>query len=352
MREPDFFPPSRKLTAAEVAAHCGARLHNPDHADVEIVGVAPLHEGGEGLLVYVERQRQANNIEALHAAAIICPQSVAERIPGSVAVLISDKPKTDFAAVSRLIFPTAIKPQAITGETGISSAAHVASDAKIEEGAVVEAGAVIGSGAEIGAGSVIAPNAVIGPSVRIGRNCHIGPGVSVLASLLGNRVSVHAGARIGQDGFGFVPGASGLEKQPQTGRVIIQDDVEIGANSTVDRGAMTDTVIGEGTKIDNLVQIAHNVRIGRHCAIAAHCGISGSCVVGDYVMLGGRVGLADHVTIGDGAQLAANAGVMHDVPAGGKWAGAPAKPVKEFFREVAALRSLADQKRTRGKSDG
>ncbi len=305
-----------------------------------------------GQLVYIEQQRQANDVETLHAAAILCPQPLADRFPDTVAVLISEKPKSDFAAVSRLMFPTAVKPAALTGETGISEAAHIAAGAKIEAGAIVEAGAVVGAEAEIGSGTVIAPNAVIGSSVRIGRDCYVGPGVSVIASLLGNRVSIHAGARIGQDGFGFVPGKAGLEKQPQTGRVIIQDDVEIGANSTVDRGAMADTIIGEGTKIDNLVQVAHNVRIGRHCAVAAHCGISGSCVVGDYVMLGGRVGLADHISVGDGAQLAANAGVMHDVPAGGKWAGAPAKPWKEFFREVAALKSLADHKKTKGKSDG
>ena len=167
----------------------------------------------------------------------------------------------------------------------------------------------------IGTGTIIAPNAVVGRGCRIGRNCYVGPNAVVQYALLGDRVIVHAGAKIGQDGFGFTFGKSGPERIPQIGRVIIQDNVEIGANSTIDRGALDDTVIGENTKIDNLVQIAHNVRIGRNCVIAGLTGISGSVTVGDNVMVGGGVGIADHLTIGIGAQLAARSGFMHDVPA-------------------------------------
>ncbi|MGO4833705.1 UDP-3-O-(3-hydroxymyristoyl)glucosamine N-acyltransferase, partial [Rhizobiaceae sp. 2RAB30] len=139
---------------------------------------------------------------------------------------------------------------------------------------------------------------------------------------------------------------------PQIGRVIMQNDVEIGANTTVDRGAMGDTVIGEGTKIDNLVQIAHNVRIGRGCVIAGHCGLSGSVTMGDFVMLGGRVGIADHITIGDRVQIAASSGLMHDVPSGERWAGSPARPMREFFKEVAAIRSLMKPKSSKGDNNG
>ena len=182
---------------------------------------------------------------------------------------------------------------------------------------------------------------MIGPGVTIGRNCVIGAGASVLCALIGDRVIIHPGARIGQDGFGYLPSPRGHQKIPQARRVIIQDDVEIGANSTIDRGSTRDTVVGEGTKIDNLVQIAHNVSIGRHCLIAGQVGISGSSQVGDFVMMGGQVGLADHVTVGAGAMLGAQSGYMHDVPAGSRWLGSPALPARDFFRGVAALRRLA-----------
>jgi UDP-3-O-[3-hydroxymyristoyl] glucosamine N-acyltransferase len=207
---------------------------------------------------------------------------------------------------------------------------------------------VVCAGAAIGTGTVIAPHTVIGPNCQIGRDCFIGPGASVLTALVGNRVIIHAGVRIGQDGFGYVGGKNGPEKMPQIGRVIIQDDAEIGANTTIDRGGMSDTVIGEGTKIDNLVQIAHNVRIGRGCIVAGQCGLSGSVTLGDFVMLGGSVGLADHVSVGAGARLAASSGVMDDVPEGGIWAGTPAMPIRDFFREVAAVRKLASLKPRKG----
>jgi UDP-3-O-[3-hydroxymyristoyl] glucosamine N-acyltransferase len=162
-------------------------------------------------------------------------------------------------------------------------------------------------------------------------------------------VIIHPGARIGQDGFGYLPSPRGHQKIPQTRRVIIQDDVEVGANTTIDRGSTRDTVIGEGTKIDNLVQIAHNVSIGRHCLIAGQTGISGSSQVGDFVMMGGQVGLADHVNIGSGAMLGAQSGYMSDIPPGTRWLGSPAVPVREFMKTFTMLRKLA---RTGGKSEG
>ncbi len=214
-------------------------------------------------------------------------------------------------------------------------------EARLEVGVVVDPGAVIGPQAEIGSGTVIGANAVIGPGVRIGRDAAIGPGATIACALIGDRVIVHPGAHIGQDGYGFALGPRRHLKVPQIGRVIIQDDVEIGAGSTIDRGANRDTIIGEGTKIDNLVQVGHNVVIGRHCVIVSQVGISGSCVIDDFVALGGQVGLAGHLHIGAGAQIGAASGVMNDVPAGQRWFGVPAQPAREHFRDIANLRRLS-----------
>jgi UDP-3-O-[3-hydroxymyristoyl] glucosamine N-acyltransferase len=341
MTDPVFFVPSRHYSAGEAAKLTGATLADPADATVRISGIASAAEGGEGTIVFVEGKRNAALLEGLHAAAVLCTADIAGQVPHGIAILLTARPQVAFAAIGRLLFPAAASPAAVTGETGISPRAYVDPTARLEAGVVVEAGAVIGPLAAIGAGTIVAPNAVVGRLCRIGRDCFVGPAASIQYALIGDRVIVHGGAQIGQDGFGFVPGARGPERLPQIGRVVIQDDVEVGANTTIDRGALADTIVGEGTKIDNLVQIAHNVRIGRGCIIAGHCGLSGSVTLGDYAMLGGGVGIADHVTVGAGAKLAAAAGVMDDIPEGERWAGAPAVPLRDFFRQVAAVRRLA-----------
>jgi UDP-3-O-[3-hydroxymyristoyl] glucosamine N-acyltransferase len=340
MSDPVFFTPSRRFNAGEIAALTGAKLATPEYERNEAAFLAPADEGGEGALVFVEGRRNAGLMAGLRASIVICSEDVAAGAPAGIAVLVSPHPHRDFSAIGRLLFPAATRPGPLTGETGISPAAHIHPLALVEPGAVIEAFAVIGPKAQVGSGTVVAPHAVIGPSCSVGRDGYVGPGVTIQHALIGNRVVIHAGACIGQDGFGYVPGRIGLDKVPQLGRVVIQDDVEIGANTTIDRGALSDTVIGEGTKMDNLVQIAHNVRIGRLCVLAAHCGISGSVTIGDGAMLGGRVGVADHPTIGGGAQIAAAAGVMTDVPAGERWGGAPAQPMKEMMRQIALLRAM------------
>jgi UDP-3-O-[3-hydroxymyristoyl] glucosamine N-acyltransferase len=210
---------------------------------------------------------------------------------------------------------------------------------------------VIGPGAEIGAGTRIGPNTVIGRGVAIGRDCEIGANVSISHAYLGDCVVIQAGVRIGEPGYGFASSARGHTRIQQIGRVIIQDAVDIGANCTIDRGAMGDTVIGEGTKIDNLIHIGHNSRLGRHCLMVGQSGLAGSVDLGDFVIIGGQVGVADHARIGDGARIASKAGVAPgDYPGGQDYGGFPARPIKEWRREVAALVLLA-RRRKRDRND-
>lgn len=343
MSDPVFFVPSRRYTALEIANLTGAELLDSRQAQTVISTIAPVSEGGEEALVYVDGKRNSGALEGLRASVLLCTPDVVDLVPDGIAILVTPRPQAAFAQIGRLLFPAAASPRPMTGETGISPGAYIHPTARLEPGVTVEPGAVIGADVAIGSGTIIAPNAVIGVSSQIGRDCFIGPNSTVQCALIGNKVVIHNGASIGREGFGFVSGPTGPERIPQIGRVIIQDNVEIGANTTVDRGAMADTIIGENTKIDNLVQIAHNVRIGRSCVIAGHCGISGSVTIGDYVMMGGRVGLADHLTIGSGARLAAASGFMNDVPAGEVWAGLPARPMMEFMRDVAAVRKLSSK---------
>ncbi|PYE88164.1 UDP-3-O-(3-hydroxymyristoyl)glucosamine N-acyltransferase [Phyllobacterium leguminum] len=345
MADPVFFTPSRQLTIGDIAEFTSAKLRDAALASRVVTRLAPLSDSDSSALVFLEGKKHSGNLANLQAAGALCTEELQGHIPPGIAVLLTRNPHRAFSAIGRMLFPASARPEPWLGETGISRNASIHPSAVIEAGATIEAGAVIGKGVAIGAGTVVSATAVIGANCQIGRNSFIAPGVSVQYAFIGNGVHLHPGVRIGQDGFGYVPGSGGMEKVPQLGRVIIQDDVEIGANTTIDRGALADTVIGEGTKIDNLVQIAHNVRIGRHCLIAAHCGISGSVTIGDMTMLGGRVGLADHLTIGSRVQIAAASGVMHDIPDGEKWGGLPARPFKQWFREVAALRSIGQSKK-------
>jgi UDP-3-O-[3-hydroxymyristoyl] glucosamine N-acyltransferase len=242
--------------------------------------------------------------------------------------------------VARELFAGAMRPLSVFGRRGVDAGAFVHPEARLEDDVAVDPGAVIGPGAQIGSGTVIGANAVIGAEVCIGRNCSIGPGVSILYALIGDRVIIHPGVRIGQDGFGYVPGPKGLVKSPQLGRVIVQDDVEIGAGTAIDRGANRDTIVGEGTKIDNLVQIGHNVVIGRHCVIVAQVGLAGSVVIGDYAQLGGQVGVADHLVVGEGARLAAQTGVMWDVPAREVHALTPNLPIREAYKLILSWKQM------------
>ncbi|HXE23626.1 MAG TPA: UDP-3-O-(3-hydroxymyristoyl)glucosamine N-acyltransferase [Roseiarcus sp.] len=336
-----FFPPASAPSLAEVASWCGATLGPGAEPGSVIKDVAALDQAGRDDLTFLDNPRYLEALKQTQAAAALVAPRYASAAPATCAALIAPEPYRAMALVMARLYPSAVKPGSIFGEAGISETASVHPSARLEPGVIVDPGAVIGRGAEIGAGTVIGANAVVGAEVRIGRDGSVGASTTIMAALIGNRVIIHPGAHIGQDGFGFALGSRGHLKVPQIGRVIIQDDVEIGAGVTIDRGANRDTVIGEGAKIDNLVQIGHNVVIGRHAVLVAQSGVSGSSAVGDFAALGGQAGIAGHLRIGPGAQVAAAAGVMTDIPAGERWAGAPAKPVREFFREVAALKRLA-----------
>ena len=336
-----FFPLAAAPTLREVAQWTGAALSEGADAGRIVRDVAALDEAGPDDLAFLDNPRYLDDFKATRAAAVLVAPRYAAEAPAGCAALTTAQPYRAMAAVMARLYPQAVRPRSTFGEVGVSPAASVHSTARLEPGVIVDPGAVIGPGAEIGARAVIGANAVIGPQVRIGRDSVVGALASIVCALVGDRVIIHPGARIGQDGFGFAMGPGGHLKVPQVGRVIIQDDVEIGAGATIDRGANRDTIIGEGTKIDNLVQIGHNVVVGRHCVLVAQSGVSGSTVIGDFAALGGQAGLTGHLEIGAGAQIAAQAGVMSDVPAGERWSGAPARPLREFFREVAAVRKLA-----------
>ncbi|MGE4371817.1 MAG: UDP-3-O-(3-hydroxymyristoyl)glucosamine N-acyltransferase [Xanthobacter sp.] len=347
MNQPSFFPLPKALTLGEIAQLSGTALHVPEGEDQAVLegriisGVGALDVAGPEDLIFCDNKEFVGKLGETRAGACITSERFASQVRPGVAVLVSPRPAVAFLAVTRQLFPSALRPLSIFGQDGIAPGAVVHPKASLESGVTVDPGAVIGPGAEIGEGSLICAGAIVGPEVRIGRNSVVGPNASVVHALVGNNVIIHAGARIGADGFGYQPSPAGHVKVPQLGRVVIQDYVEIGSNSTVDRGALTDTVIGEGTKIDNLVQIAHNVVIGRHCIIVSQTGISGSTTLGDFVMLGGQVGVVGHCTIGTAAQIAASSNVKGDVPPGVRWGGSPAKPVREWFREITALKNLA-----------
>jgi UDP-3-O-[3-hydroxymyristoyl] glucosamine N-acyltransferase len=339
MEHPGFFERAGPFSLAAVAAAADAKLPGGADADLPLHDVRPLDGAGLGDLSFVDNPNYLPAFAATKASACLVAAKFARQAPAGTACLVTSEPYRAFARALLLFYPGALKPKAALGGDS-----NIHPSAVLERGAIVEAGAVIGPEARIGQGTTIAAGTVIGYRVHIGRDCYIGPNASLTHALVGNHVTIHAGTAIGQDGFGFAMGKTGHLKVPQIGRVIIQDGVEIGANATVDRGALSDTVIGEGTKIDNLVQIGHNVEIGRHCIIVAQTGISGSAQLGDFVALGGQVGVLGHVKIGAGAQIAASSNVRGDVPPGVRWGGTPAKPVRLWFRELTLLQKLAERK--------
>ena len=333
--------PHRLEAVAEAAGGVAAE----GSAGLVLAGVAPLQVATAEHVSFLDNPRYADALAQTRAGAVIVHADMAGRVPDGTVAIVTKEPRLGWARVAALFHPPA--PRC----AGVHPAAVVHERAMIDPSAEIGPLAVIEAGAEIGPRCRIGPGAVIGAGVVLGADCRIGAHASVSHTLAGERVYIYPGARIGQEGFGFEPVATGFESVPQLGRVILHDDVEVGANSTIDRGSVHDTVIGAGTRIDNLVQIGHNVRLGRCCVIVSQAGISGSTILDDFVMVGGQGGITGHLHIGSRARVGAQAGVMADVPAGATVIGAPAQPPREFFRQVAVLRKLAGQSKKPTETD-
>jgi UDP-3-O-[3-hydroxymyristoyl] glucosamine N-acyltransferase len=321
------------LTASAIADLVGGRLVGA--GDTGVTGVAPLDRAGERDLSFLGVAKYAAAFAETRAGVVLISPDLAET-PGTVRsrVVVAKPQEALLALLPR--FHRA--PNAVQG---VHPTAVIGRGVRLGGGVAIGPYAVIGDAAVIGSGTVIGPHCIVSAGVELGEQCQLVGSVTVYGgSRLGNRVTIHAGARIGSDGFGYVQRDGQHLKIPHVGRCIIEDDVEVGANTTIDRGSIDDTVIGAGTKIDNLVQVAHNVRIGRVCLIMAQVGIAGSVRVEDGAMLLGQVGVSGHHTIGKGARLAAQAGIFGDIPAGETWSGYPARPHKEALRAQAALFKL------------
>jgi len=345
--DPRFFARTGPHPLATVAEVAGGRIATQPGREAAgetklLLGVAPLQTAGPEQVSFLDNRRYAAMLATTCAGAVIVHPDLAPRLRPDSLGIITPEPYAGWARVAALFYPEPPPRPGAHPSAVIDPAAAIDPSAEIGPLAVIAAGAQIGPRSRIGAGAAIGPGVVIGP------DCRIGAQATVSHALLGARVYVYPGARIGQEGFGFATTSRGFLTVPQLGRVILEDDVEIGANATIDRGSAHDTVIGTGSRLDNLVQIGHNVRTGRCCVIVSQAGISGSTVLGDHVMVAGQAGLVGHLRIGRKARIGAQAGVMSDVPEAADVLGSPAQPVREFFRQVAALKRLARGVSARG----
>ncbi len=326
-----FYKNSGAKKISEIAEISHSVLVHADKGNELIQNVCSIESASDEDICFFYDKKNKALAQNIKAKACITTEELAKYIPDGVIVLVSENPKLSFIELVSAFY-SEVKPEA-----KIEESARVSSKAKIGQNCYVGHGAVIEDDVVIGDNCIIEANAVIARGCHIGNNCRIGNNASIAYCLMGNDCYIYTGARIGQDGFGFSVVEGRHKRIPQIGRVIIGNDVEVGANTCIDRGALDDTIIGDGCRIDNLVQIAHNDKIGGYCILVAQTGIAGSCTFGDYVVCGGQTGFADHLNIGSGAQIGAQSGVMRDIEPRAIVMGTPTVPFKDFMRQVAFL---------------
>lgn len=342
MPDPRFFDFAGRMPLKNLVLLTGAKLRMQSDSLREIKGIAPLDKATTDDLSFFDNRKYRDMFLGSGAGACFVRPEDAELAPITMAVLIHDNPYYAYAISADALYPRPIIKSRISDE------AFIHETAKIGAACEIRAGAVIGPNVEIGSRCLIEANAVIDRGVKIGNDCRIGSCVSISHSILGNRISVYPGARIGQDGFGYALSAQGHVKVPQLGRVLIEDDCEIGANSTIDRGSGPDTIIGKGCIIDNLVQVAHNVVLGPGCVLVAQSGVAGSSQLGMGVVLAAQSGVAGHLKVGKGVRIGAQSGIMRDAEAGEELVGSPAVPKRQFFRQYAWVEKMAKLRQKTG----
>ena len=331
-----FFERSGPHSLAEVAS---AAAGSADPVDLSLSGVAPLQTAGPGDVSFLDNRRYTSALKKTRAGAVIVHSNMLDKVPPTSIPIVSVAPYEGWSRVAALFHPEPVVSPGVHPSSIVDPSARVDPLAEIGPFCVVEAEVEIGAGCRLGS------HVSVGRAVVIGPDCRIGAHASLSHTIVGCRVFVFPGARIGQEGFGFAATKSGFLTVPQLGRVILEDDVEIGANSAIDRGSTGDTVIGAGTRLDNLVQIGHNVRLGRCCVVVAQVGIAGSTVLEDFVQIGGQAAVAGHLNVGEAAKIGAQSGVMTDVPAGEVLLGTPAQPRRTFLKQVAILKRIVNSRR-------
>ncbi|MEE2698912.1 MAG: UDP-3-O-(3-hydroxymyristoyl)glucosamine N-acyltransferase [Pseudomonadota bacterium] len=338
MADPRFYSVAGPFNLKSIADISNASIGKGVDDQEFFYDVQTLSSAKKKHISFLDNKRYIDQFSRTSAGACLVHPDFINKAPDDISLLISDEPYRGYALVAAAFYPTLNMLNYQIGPKPIDDTAEIGENCKIASSAIISKKARIGNGCQIGA------NTVLGPGIILGKDCRIGANVTISYSIIGDRVCISSGTQIGQDGFGFAPGKDNHMKVPQLGRVIIGDDVDIGSNTSIDRGSGPDTVIGEGTKIDNLVQIAHNVKLGKYCFVVSQVGISGSTEIGDYAVLGGQAGIAGHLHIGDGARIGAKSGVMGDLKAGITVGGFPARPLKEWLRGIAMLRRIAIRK--------